>query len=84
MTNSKTDLVDGGLILSGLGISLSDLQNILSIIILILDMCWIVFKIIHKIYPKLQEYLKDHKLSKEEIDDLKNDVIDEIKKGGDR
>lgn len=46
-------------------------------------MCWIIFKIIRKIYPKLQEYLKDHKLSKEEIDDLKNDIIDEIKKDGD-
>lgn len=83
MMINKNDIVDNGLILTGLGISLSDLQNILSIIILILDMCWIIFKIIRKIYPKLQDYLKDHKLSKEEIDDLKNDIIDEIKKDGD-
>ena len=80
----KSDYIDGGLILSGLGISLSDLQNILSIIILVLDICWIICKTIHKIRPKLQEYLKDHKLSKEEIDDLKSDVVDEIKKGGDK
>ena len=79
----KTNLIDGGLILSGLGISLSNLQNILSIIILIVDICWIIFKIIRKIYPKLKEYLKDHDLSKDEIDDLKNDIIEEIKGDGD-
>lgn len=81
---NKNDLIDGGLILTGIGISLSDLQNILSIVILVLDICWIIFKIIRKIYPKLQKYLEDRKLSKEEIEDLKNDIIDEIKdKDGD-
>ena len=77
---NKNDLIDGGLILTGMGISLSDLQNILSIIILVLDMCWIIFKILRKIYPKLKKYLEDRKLSKDEIEDLKNDIIDEIKK----
>ena len=81
---NKNDLIDGGLILTGMGISLSDLQNILSIVILVLDMCWIIFKILRKIYPKLKKYLEDHKLSKDEIEDLKNDIIDEIKnKDGD-
>lgn len=81
---NKNDLIDGGLILTGMGISLSDLQNILSIVILVLDICWIIFKIIRKIYPKLQKYLEDRKLSNDEIEDLKNDIIDEIKdKDGD-
>jgi len=83
MMVNKSDIVDNGLILSSLGISLSDLHNILSIVILVLDICWIIFKIIRKIYPKLKEYLKDRKLSKDEIDDLKNDIIEEIKKDGD-
>lgn len=67
---NKTDLIDGGLICTGLGISLVDLQNILSIIILIIDILWIALKVTIKLF----RYLKDGKLTDEELQDLENDV----------
>lgn len=81
---NKSDIIDGGLIITGMGISLSDLQNILSIVILVLDLLWIAFKICRKIFPKLKEYLKDGKLDHDETNDLINDIKEEInKKDGD-
>lgn len=67
---NKTDLIDGGLICTGLGISLADLQNVLSIIILIIDILWILFKFMIKFF----RYIKDGKLTDEELQDLENDV----------
>ena len=67
---NKTDLIDGGLICTGLGISLVDLQNVLSIIILIIDILWILFKFMIKFF----RYIKDGKLDDEELQDLENDV----------
>ena len=67
---NKTDLIDGGLICTGLGISLADLQNVLSIIILVIDMLWILFKFMIKFF----RYIKDGKLDDEELQDLENDV----------
>ena len=64
------DAVDGGLIGTGLVISLQDLQSILSIIILIVDVLWIVFKLIYK----LIKYYKDGVLSDEEKKDLMNEI----------
>lgn len=62
--------------------SLMDLENILSIIILILSIINILIVLASKIYNKL----KDGKLTKEEINEIKNDIqtaINEIqsKKG---
>ena len=67
---NKTDLIDGGLICTGLGISLVDLQNVLSIIILIIDILWILFKFMIKFF----RYIKDGKLDDDELQDLENDV----------
>ena len=67
---NKTDLIDGGLICTGLGISLVDLQNILSIIILVIDIIWILMKFIIKFF----RYFSDGKLDDEELKDLENDV----------
>ena len=66
----KTDLIDGGLICTGLGISLVDLQNILSIIILVIDILWILIKVT----IKFCKYISDGKLTDEELQDLENDV----------
>lgn len=67
---NKTDLIDGGLICTGLGISLVDLQNVLSIIILIIDILWILFKFMIKFF----RYIKDGKLTDDELQDLEKDV----------
>ena len=67
---NKTDLIDGGLICTGLGISLVDLQNVLSIIILIIDILWILMKFIIKFF----RYFSDGKLDDDELKDLENDV----------
>ena len=75
---NKTDCVDGGLIFTGLGISLIDIQNILSIIILIIDILWIVTKFIIKLF----QYLDDGKITNEELKDLENDINKIKEKGG--
>ena len=66
----KTDLIDGGLICTGLGISLVDIQNILSIIILVIDILWILLKFTIKFF----RYIKDGKLTDEELQDLENEL----------
>lgn len=77
---NKTDIVDGSLILTGLGISLVDLQNILSIIILIIDLLWILMKFIVKFF----KYIGDGKLTDDEIEDLENDLKNVTGKDGDK
>ena len=67
---NKSDIIDGGLICTGLGISLVDLQNILSIIILIIDILWILTKVT----IKFCKYIKDGDLTDEEIKDIENDL----------
>lgn len=74
------DIIDSGLILTGLGISLVDIQNILSIIILIIDMLWILIKFIVKFF----KYFGDGKLTNEEIKDLENDLKNITGKDGDK
>ena len=84
---NKSDIVENGLILSWIGVSLSDIQNVLSIILLVLDLVWILIKVLRKIIPKIREYLKDGKLDQDEIKDLSNNIKDEIeniKKDGDQ
>lgn len=77
---NKTDAVEDMIILSGIGISLVDIQTIMSIVLLTFNIIWLLVKFGIKLY----RYLKDGKLTKEEVDDLTND-IDNIKKiGGDK
>lgn len=63
--------------------SLMDLENILSIIILILSIINILIVLASKIYNKL----KDGKLTKEEINEIKSDIetaindVEKVKKG---
>lgn len=76
---NKTDCIDYSVIFTGVGISLIDIQNILSIIILIIDILWILTKFIFK----LIKYMSDGKLTQEEIDDLDNDINKIKEKGGD-
>ena len=75
---NKTDCIDYSVIFTGVSISLIDIQNILSIIILIIDILWILIKFIFK----LIKYMSDGKLTQEEIDDLDNDINKIKEKGG--
>ncbi len=66
---NKADVIDSVLISAGLGISLQDIQSILSIIIICLDILWIVTKVIIKFIMYLKN---DGKIDKEELEDLNN------------
>lgn len=66
---NKIDIIDNSIILTGIGISLIDLQNLLSIIILVIDLLWLGIKYITKFF----RYIKDGKLTDEEKEDLKKD-----------
>ena len=81
MSINKLDIFEDSVILSGIGISLVDIQTIMSIILLCFNILWLTIKFI----VKLKEHLKDGKLTPEEIKDLDND-FDEIKNklGGDK
>ena len=78
---NKLDLFEDGIILSGIGVSLADIQNILSIVLLSINLIWLSIKF----WCKLFKYLKDGKLTDEEIKDIENelDKMDEITKGKD-
>ena len=76
MKFGTTDLIDAGLITLGTGIALSDIHQILSIIILVLNAMWILLKFILKFF---KYYSNDGKIDKEELDDLLDDVNKNIK-----
>ena len=70
MKNGSYEVIEDTIIASGIGVSLADVQNVLSIILLCFNLLWIVFKIIMKI----KNYYKDGVIDKEELDDLQHDV----------
>ena len=72
---NKSDAVEDLIIASGIGVSLVDIQTVMSIILLSFNIIWLCAKFGLKLY----KYLKnDGKLDKEELDDLINDA-EEIK-----
>ena len=77
MAKKLSNVFEDLLITSGIGVSLVDIQNILSIILLCFNILWIIYKIIMKII----KYSKDGELSKEEIEDIENDISELNKKG---
>lgn len=54
----------------GLVISVSDINNILCVILLILDSIWLIIKVAFKIVKAIA----DGKLTDEEIEDIENDL----------
>lgn len=81
MNINKSDVLENCLILSGISISLVDIQTIMSIILLTFNIIWLLVKFSIKLYDKL----KDGKLTKEEIQELDedfNNIKDTINKGG--
>lgn len=78
---NKTDAVEDMIILSGIGVSLVDIQTIMSIVLLTFNILWLILKFTLKLF----RYLKDGKLTDDELNDLADDV-EEInnKVGGDK
>ena len=86
---NKVDVVDGCLMLTGLTVSLQDIQATLSIIIIVIDTLWLLLKFLIKFF----RYIKDGRLTDEEIDDLLKtkeeidhvrDEVEKINKEGDK
>lgn len=80
MNVNKLDIFEDSVILTGIGISLVDIQTIMSIILLSFNILWLLIKFI----VKLKDKLKDGNLTPEEIKDLENDIDninDKFKRG---
>lgn len=79
--NKITEIVDYVLIGTGVTISLSDIHQILSIIILVFNVVWILTKCGIKIYQKVKEkryteIAEDIKNTAVELQDLDNSIKD--------
>lgn len=70
MNGKPTEVVEDMIIASGVGISLIDIQNILSIVLLCFNIVWIIAKVI----IKLIKYYRDGKLDEEEAADIQHDI----------
>lgn len=78
---NKVDAVEDMIILSGIGVSLVDIQAVMSIVLLTFNILWLVMKFVLKLF----RYLKDGKLTDEELDDLTDDAKEiDNKIGGDK
>ena len=73
MQHRTSEVVEGLAISSGIGVSLVDIQNILSIILLTFNVLWLILKVILKI---VRYYKNDGKLDAEEISDIESDISD--------
>lgn len=79
MKINAIDVIDSALITMGVSVSLADIHQILSIILLIFNAIWIIIKVIVKVY---KYYSNDGKLDDAEENDIMND-LDKFKKDGD-
>lgn len=70
MANRTSEVVEDVIITSGIGVSLVDIQNILSIILLCFNILWIIAKVI----IKLIKYYRDGVLDDKEAEDIQNDI----------
>lgn len=79
MSKQVSNIIESVLLTLGITISLADIQQILSIIILVLDVCWILFRLGMKIYEKIKtnridEIGDDIKDAKDGINDIKESI----------
>lgn len=71
MHNRTSEVVEDLAISSGIGVSLVDIQSILSIILLTFNVLWLIFKVIMKI---VRYYKNDGKLDEKEMSDIDSDI----------
>ena len=67
------NVIDGVLIATGISISLADIHQILSIIILVLNVSWILAKLIIKVIQKIKSG-KDIETISDDIKDAKDEL----------
>ena len=70
MNGKATEVLEDMFIASGIGVSLIDIQNILSIVLLCFNILWIIAKLI----IKLIKYYRDGVLDDEEAADIQHDI----------
>ena len=72
-----TNVIENVLIGTGIAVSLIDIQQWLSIILLVLDVCWILGKLGFKIYTSIKE-----KKYEETVDAIKtaHDELEDVQK----
>ena len=75
-TKSVTNILEDVLIGLGVSISLIDLRNILSIILLVIDVIWLIVKCGYSIYKNIKN--RNYDGVKEDVNELK-DGIEKIK-----
>ena len=71
MTSKTAEIVEDVTIASGIGLSLMDIQRILSIVLLAFNIIWIITKILIKV---IKYYRNDGKIDKDETEDILNDI----------
>ena len=71
MTSKTAEIVEDVTIASGIGLSLMDIQRILSIVLLAFNIIWIITKILIKV---IKYYRYDGKIDKDEAEDILNDI----------
>lgn len=77
MSMKVVDVIEYAFLSVGLAVSLSDIKEVLCIILLVFDALWLIMKFVLKFF----KYAKDGELTEEEIDDLMDDIN---KKEGDK
>lgn len=75
--NTKS-LIDDVLIVCGISVSLLDIQQTLSIVLLVFNVLWIIWKFIYRVYThiknnQIDEIENDIKDAKDEIEKFTND-----------
>lgn len=81
-----SNVIDGVLIATGITISMADIHQILSIIILTLEVIWILTKLGIKLYKKIKEkrygeIAEDIKTASDELKELDNSIKDKDSHG---
>ena len=85
MNKNLTNVIDNVLLVFGFTYALSDIENILGIIILCIQIIWLFSKFFIKIYTKIKN--KDYDSIGKDVEDLENglkDKIESTKKGSDK
>lgn len=79
MSKQVANIIESVLMTCGIVVSLADIQQILSIIILVLDVCWILFRCGYGIYQKIktnriEEIGDDIKTAHDELTSIKDSI----------
>lgn len=77
MKTKTADIIEDAIITSGIGVSLVDIQSILSIVLLCFNILWLVAKLIIKV---VKYYKNDGVIDEAESEDIQDDINNIINK----